>query len=235
MATLIATLLILVLVVTMALAGYRDGAYTAVYALLRNLIGFLVAMTFHGPLSSLIVRFAGGAHPTPLYCKAIAFGVLFGAVILAGRALKMRYTVPDVRCYAPVDKSVGPLVGVLNGLVLSGVIFVMWSMMPFAKFMPNDGGRIDTERILVDSGSGMLWFYDVARERMRGGRAFLLNDEALQSDVNKNGAFDAGEDSFLDLNDNGKWDRGWLWRYKTHADIRTENLEAAKAAGPEKR
>jgi len=233
MATLIGTLLIIILVGAMGYAGYRDGAYAAIYSLVRNAIAFLVAMTFFEPLAAFLARTAGEAYPRPLYYKVIAFAFLFGVVIVLGRWLRIRYTVPEVRGYAVVDKSVGPVAGVLNGLLVAGVIFIIWSMMPFAKYLPNDGGRIDTERLVVDSGSGMLRFYDFARRRMRGGRTFLLHDEPLKKDINKNGVFDPGEDTYLDLNNNGQWDRGWLWRYKTHADIHVEDLEAAKAAGPQ--
>ena len=129
MATLIATFLIIILAGAMAYAGYRDGAYAAVYALVRNVVAFLVAMTFFGPLAAFIMRIASDAYPWPLYYRVIAFAFLFGVVIILGRWFRMRYTVPEVQGYAAVDKSVGPLVGVLNGLLVVGVIFIIWSII----------------------------------------------------------------------------------------------------------
>jgi len=233
MTTLIATFTIIVITGAMIYAGYRDGAFAAIYSLVRNLIAFLVAMTFFERLGALITRFAGSTYPGPDYYRMIAFGVLFGAVVSLGRWLRIKYTVPEVRCYSPLDLAVGPLAGLCNGIVVTGVILLLWSQAPFVKYIPYDYGRVNVDRLVVDSGGLLLRFYDFSTRRMRGGRAFLLNGEPLEEDRNNNGVFDAGEDSYRDLNNNGRWDAGWLWRYKTHADIRMAQLEAMLGAGGE--
>ena len=52
MISVLATLFVLALLVLMALAGYRDGLFFSTYALVRNLVAFLCAMTICSPASS---------------------------------------------------------------------------------------------------------------------------------------------------------------------------------------
>lgn len=207
MTTFIANIVVLVLIGVTAYAGYRDGLYVSLYAAGRGIASFLVAMTLFEPLSKLAEYVLGSAHPGPEYFQAASFMLVFGAVFMFCRWLKMRFTVPLVPAYAWVERAGGAILGLATGVTLTGVLLLWWSLLPFVKYLPADYGRIHTDKLLVDSGKGMLYSYDFAARRMPGGRRFLLRDETTAGGASRN--------------------RGWLWRYRTHADIRLEHLQSA--------
>ncbi len=243
--TIVAVLATIVLIVVMTYDGVRSGLFSAVYSLVKNVLAFLIALTLCEPGMSLLTRFLPERHPGPLYYKAIAFATVFTVVFGFGRWLKLNYTILDVQTPRYADYIGGGAFGLLNGIVLGGVVLILWSLMPFAKFLPADFGRIRTEKLPLDSGTLMLRFYDHCTGTMGAGRTFLLQDEAVLKDEEEPyGIPDALRDldgdglddvvpgeSFQDLNGNGEWDRGWLWRYRTHADLRPEDVYDAVGAG----
>lgn len=225
MATIIASIVVIIILLAMIYSGQRDGAYVAAYGLMRNLLAFLIAMTFYEPVSALVTRMAGGTHPGPDYYRVLSFAVLYGAVVGIGRWLRLTYTVPEVRCLAWLDRGLGAVFGLGNGIVVAGLVLVVWSMLPFVKYLPRDYGRVEPQNLWVDAGSGMLVFYDFATGPIPGSKKFVL-EEPLKQDSNGNGRVDPGE--FEDVNENGQWDPGWLWRYRQHADITREEVEAVE-------
>jgi uncharacterized membrane protein required for colicin V production len=224
MTSIIALIAVFVLLLLMTYAGYRDGVFATVYALLRNLFGFLCAMMFCEPLARQLTGAITRAHPAYDYFVAISFAAILAAAFALGRWLKVRYTVPGVVSITLVDRIAGPALGLLNGIVVTGTLLVLWSLMPFAKFVPGDLGRAEVTKPALDTGSRMLSFYEYESKRMPGGTVFLLQDEPLKTDENMNGKGDAG-DSFDDKNGNGQWDRGWLYKYRHHATILPADLQ----------
>ena len=224
MTTIIVSVVVILLILAMIYSGQRDGSYVSAYSLMRNLLGFLIAMTFYGPVAGLINSQANLAEPGPAYVRLGTFVVLYGAVVGFGRWLRLNYTVPDVKCLQWLDRSLGGTLGLLNGIVLSGVLLIAWSLCPFMKYLPQDFGRVSPRGLWVDSGSAMLVFYDFATGRIPGGKRFILQ-EPLTQDNDGDGEVDPGE--FEDLNGNGEWDPGWLWKYRNHADITEEDLRTA--------
>jgi len=234
----VATLAVIAIIALLAYDGVRSGLFAATYSLVRNVLAFVLAMTFCEPVMHLLSRLFSDWHPGPLYYRAIGFAAIFGFVFLFGRWLKITYTDPVVPTYPYADYIGGGAVGVLNGIVLAGVLLVLWSMMPFAKFLPQDFGRVRTEKLPVDAGSLMLRFYSHCTRTMGGSRTFLLHDEPVLVDEDLPlGVPDRLRDidgdrepdpvpgeSFEDRNGNGKWDRGWLWRYRTHADFHVQDV-----------
>jgi len=218
-------LVVLALLIAMAYAGYRDGLYTATYALMRGLIAFLCAMTFFGPLAYILTNMISDKDPAPQYFRALAFIAIFGIVLVVAKLLKVQYTDPGAGCPIMVDRTAGPVVGVLNGIVFTGAILIFWSMLPFAKFIPDDQGRVNAKLGSLDTGAVMLKFYSFARGRMPGNTDFLLNDEPRELDAAGNMT------AFTDENRNGQWDHGWLWEYEHYADIDTSVLPVV-VAGP---
>lgn len=202
----------------------RDGAFASVYVLLRNLLAFMVAMTLMEPLASLVMLVVPKHHPWPLYCRVVAFAGVFGAVFATARWLKIEHTPGEVSAFTLVDRIAGGICGAVNWIVVIGVLLILWSLLPFVKFIPGDFGRIETDSGLLFPGEAILRFYGFTAGRMPGGRKFLVEDEKLEADANGNGAFDAG-DQFRDVNNNGVWDRGWLWRYRNHADFHFKDIE----------
>ena len=222
----IVSLVTVVLLGLLIYAGIRDGAFLSIYALLRNLFGFLVAMTLMEPLADLVSLVAPKDHPWPLYYRSWAFAAVFGIVFVAARSLKVRYAPAEVAAIPLVDRIAGGICGALNWTVVIGFLLILWSITPFVKFLPGDFGRIETDSGILFPGRAMLRFYGYSARRMSGGRKFLLEDEELTLDRNKNGVFDEG-DEFRDVNNNGVWDRGWLWRYGSHADFHMRDIELA--------
>lgn len=218
-------LFVIAVVILMGLAGYRDGAWFSAYALMRNSIAFVCAMTFAAPVGRLLenVITSGGHAREYFFC--IGFGLVAGIVFMIGRWLKVTYTVPHVPATLWGDRIGGPALGILNGIVVTGTVFVLWSLVPFAKYMPGDTGTIKVKDGL-DTGVAMLRFYKFTERRMGGGRPFLLHDEPLITDLNRNGRIEPGEE-FDDVNGNGQWDRGWLWRYENHGEILPSDLPGA--------
>jgi hypothetical protein len=224
--TTIVSLVALALLVLLIYACARDGAFVSIYVLLRNLLAFMVAMTLMEPLASLVMLIAPEQHPWPLYYRVVAFAGVFGAVFATARWLKIEHTPGAVSAITLVDRIAGGICGAVNWIVVIGVLLILWSLLPFVKFIPGDFGRLETDSGLLFPGKAMLRFYGFTAGRMSGGRTFLVEDEELLADVNGNGAFDKG-DQFRDANNNGLWDRGWLWRYKNHADFHFEDIELA--------
>ena len=228
--TVVATLLVLVLIPLMAYAGYRDGAFFSCYAFVRNLFGFLFAMSFSEPLAKLVAGLTSDRHPLPDYYRLICFFALFALVFFVSRWLKVRYTRANVACNVLVDRLVGPVLGLGNGVIVSGLLLIVWSMLPFVKYIPSDYGRMNVDALVVDTGSAMLRLYEFASRRTGGARVFLLDDEPLAKDEDSDGVYDPDADQYSDVNNNGKWDRGWLWRYKTHADISVQSISEIERA-----
>ena len=135
MTSVLATLFVLILLVLMGIAGYRDGAFFTAYALLRNLFAFVCAMTFCEPLALVLAKIISDSYPAQDYYVPIAFAAVAGAVFAIGRWLKVTYTVPGVPCLALADRIAGPALGVMNAVVLTGSVLVLWSLLPFAKYL----------------------------------------------------------------------------------------------------
>ncbi|MHC4592591.1 MAG: CvpA family protein [Planctomycetota bacterium] len=222
MTSVVAVLLILVLFALMTYAGVRDGAFFSLYALMRNAFAFFCAMSFCEPMARLLGKLIGHRYPAPDYWIAISFAAILGAVFATCRHLKMKYTAPNVPCPQVVDRVTGPAIGIINAVVVTGSLLILWSLLPFAKYIPGNLGHIHFKTGALDTGQAMLRFYSFASERMGGG-GFLLDDEPLVEDHNENARGDPG-DSYDDVNENGRWDRGWLWRYRNHAMIDPSHL-----------
>jgi uncharacterized membrane protein required for colicin V production len=227
----VAILATLIIIGFMAFDGFRSGLFRATYALVRHLLAFLAAMTFAVPVAGLILSLVPNfsTHPGPQYVRVIAVAIIFGVVVGAARYLRNRFTAADISALDLPDKIGGSILGLLNGVVLSGFVLILWTMMPFAKYVPGDYGRIRTTSLPFDTGAVMLRFYNYSAGRMGGSRMFLLHSEPVQQDANADGVPDAGPGvGFEDLNGNGEWDRGWLTRYRNHADFRVEDVEKAQ-------
>jgi hypothetical protein len=224
----LANAFVVVVVILMGLAGYRDGAWFSAYALLRNVIAFICGITFAAPVGRMLEGMISSSGHAREYFFCIAFGLIVGLVIALGRWLKVTYTVPHVPATVWGDRIAGPALGMLNGIVVTGTVFVLWSLLPFAKYVPGDRASIQVKSGL-DTGAAMLRFYKFTERRMGGSKTFLLHDEPMVTDANRNGRIEPGEE-FDDVNGNGVWDRGWLWKYKNHAQIFPSDLPGSGAS-----
>lgn len=226
----IAVLGTLVIIGFMAFDGFRSGLYRTAYMLFRHILAFLVALTLAAPVANLTKTLVPSfkLHPGPQYLRVVSVGVLFGVVVGLGRYLRNNYTPADVQGLQWPDKIGGGTLGLINGIVLSGFVLILWTLMPFVPYVPGDMGRIKTQRLPIDSGAMMLKFYKYSAGRMGGGRPFLLEGEPILEDTDRDGRPDGGAGSgFDDLNGNGEWDPGWLQRYRNHAEFRVRDVELA--------
>ena len=215
----IMTLVVLILLGLTTYAGLRDGAFFSAYALVRNTLAFLFAMTLCEPAALLMEKIITSTPPAYDYFLPICFGGIFGIVFVGIKSFKLNLTVPGVRCVRAIDLGVGGLFGLLGGVIATGALLVLWSMLPFVKYVPDDLGNARIRAKLLDTGTAALRFYSFAEQRLGGNAPFPLDeDEPLVIDNNGNGKADPG-DQFEDWNNNSKWDRSWLWRYRNHALI----------------
>lgn len=231
MTTGIATVVIIGVVLATAYGGYAAGMYESLYGVLRELSAFFVAVTFGLPLSDVLADLVGTAYLSEGYYRVIAFFLLVIGMFALGRWLRTRFTVPVVRMVRGLNEGGGAAVGALHGVVITGILLVGWSMMPVVKYIPRDYGRIDPPAAL-DTGAMVLKVYGWVAEGM-GGNDYVVYGEKLTSDQNGNGLVDQGE--FEDINGNGEWDPGLLWRYRHHADIYPETFSGGivmKPGGP---
>jgi uncharacterized membrane protein required for colicin V production len=231
MTSIIATLAVLAILVLSALAGFRDGIFFTVYALLRNLFGFLCAMTFCEPLARVAESLTTRTHPAHEYFVMISFAAILAVVYLVGRSLKVKYTVPQIYCPALVDKIVGPPLGLANAIVVTGSLLILCSLAPFAKYIPGNLGDAHVKLSALDTGAAMLRFYNHETGCMPGKAVFLLDDEPLVTDETGDLRAD-GEDKYKDLNNNGHWDRGQLWKYYHYMDILPQDLQSVPGYAP---
>ncbi|MHC4480176.1 MAG: CvpA family protein [Planctomycetota bacterium] len=234
MTTVVAAIFVIGILVLMALAGLRDGVFFTLYTLMRDLFAFFCAMTLCGPLAWLLGRLISAAYPAYSYWVPISYAAVLGGVFALARWLKVKYTAPQVPCPSLVDWFGGPILGIVHAVVVTGSILILWSLFPFAKFLPGDRGHVQLRGRALDTGAAMLRVYDFAQSRA-GGSTFLLHDEPLTIDREENERYDR-HDEYIDVNENGRWDRGWLWRYYSHAMVEPADLDqihrSTSAAAP---
>jgi len=202
MTTTVAVLLVLGIVAGMAWSAYRNGLFFSTYALTRNLIAFLVAMTAFEPLGARLGAFVSDSPQMVAYCQFVSFVALFAGVFMMARWLKVKFLRPDVRALPILEMGLSPLFGVANGVIMTGLVLLGWSLFPAVKYLPADAGRINTEKMgVLDTGGHILTVYDFLENRMGGSKEFKLKPD------------DPGE-------------KTWMWRYRTHADIFLKDVKA---------
>ena len=230
---LVATIATPCLIALIVYAGYRSDTFSSVCGLLRNFLAFLMAMTFFEPLAGLLSSVISDRHPWPDNFPAVSLAVLYGVTMLVTMWAKTKYIPSQVPSFRIVDRISGVVCGAASGIIITGFILILWSVMPFGKYLPGDFGRVETDRLMIDSGRIMLRFYSFTARKMGGGRTFLLEDELVTVDFDSDKEFDQNlDEDYHDLNGNGRWDRGWLWRYRHHADFNRDDLSTVTSSAP---
>lgn len=227
----IAFLTLIIIIVFFTYEGYRNGLYQSTYLLLNHLIGFLVALTFAHPLAGFIQNVIPALQtpPMPEYLVVISVALLFGVTRGAGSFLRTRFTVGGIDGLRLVDRIGGSVLGLTDGVVISGFTLILLALMPFMPYIPGDFGRIRTRSLPVDTGAIMLRFYALSAHKMSGNRPFLLEGEPILKRNQQDGLPDGGPGvGFEDINNNGKWDRGWMWEYRHHADFTVGDVVKAR-------
>ncbi len=211
--------ILLILAMTLY-GGYSGGIYESSSMFFRNMLAFILAFTLFLPASALLAGVAQPLKEYPLidYLQVVTFAALFIATIAIWDQVKFRYFfAPDsVTLNRYADRIGGGLLGAMNGVILGGFILILWTMLPFVKFLPRDFGRVHTDRLPVDAGAVLLKSYAHSSDRMGGGRFPLTGFEA-----------DDEDDETIPQ----RRRRGWLWYYRTHADLTSYDMERITAAG----
>lgn len=223
----VALLALIVIIVFFTYEGYCNGLYQSTYLLMNHIIGFLIALTFGKPLAALVQHLVPllETHPMPEYLTVTSVVVLFAVTRGAGSFLRQRFTVGGVDAMDLVDRIGGSILGLADGFVISGFTLIVLTLMPFLAYIPGDYGRIRTTSLPVDTGALMLNFYKLSAQKMGGGRPFLMENEPVLQDQNMDGAPDGGfGQEYKDVNSNGTWDRGWMWKYRNNADFTVRDV-----------
>jgi len=223
-------IIVLLVICAAGYGGYSAGLFESLYGVVREMSAFIIAITFGLPLSDLLVDMMGTQYLSEDYYELIGFFALILGVFALVRWLRTGFTIPVIRCVPGLNEGGGALVGALHGVVITGIILIGWSMLPVAKYIPSDAGRLNPPAAL-DTGSLLLKSYGLVAEAM-GGNDYVVYGEPLKSDKNNDGQVDDGE--FEDLNGNGEWDVGLLWHYRHYADIRPEDISEGIVFRPDK-
>ncbi|MFW6457641.1 MAG: CvpA family protein [Planctomycetota bacterium] len=226
----IALLTLIVIIVFFTYEGFCNGLYHSSYLLINHLIGALIALTFAEHLADLIQNQIPTfqRYPGPAYLTVISVAVLFGGTRGLGSYLRQKFTAGEITSLDLLDKVGGGILGLTDGLVMSGFTLILFTLLPFLAYIPGDYGRIKTEQLPIDSGAIMLNFYKSCSEKMGGNQPFLIEEEPILQDNNRDGRPDGGPGvGFEDINENGTWDRGWMWTYRHHADFTVDDVKQA--------
>ena len=220
MLSIFAVIFILVAVGFAAYTGARDGAYNAAFAAGRSLLAFLVAMTFAESLGALLSALLGGSCPLYGYLLPACFVLLIMLMFYVSRRLRHKFTPATVPLPAWLELSIGPAFGVAAAVLLTGIVLITYSLLPFTKFIGNNAGHFSLGEKPYDTGARLLEFYDYVEDRFGGNDHFLnygIEKMVGGKDANLNGMPDAKDDDWHDQNHNGVWDRGWMIRYRNPA------------------
>lgn len=229
----IAFLATAVIIGIMAYEGIKTGLFDASLKLVRDLLALIVCITLAGPIAlGVLSRLPGmGDPPVPSYLYVVVFGLCYGGMIILFNQLKDRIFRTKVSVQKYADMVGGGLLGAVDGVILSGMLLIFWTLLPFVPYMPSDVGRINTRSLPLDTGSLALKVYACVADRMQGNTPFLMDAEPVIEDDNVE-TESTVEDTigdykivFNDLNGNGRWDRGWLWHYRNHADLKSREVE----------
>jgi hypothetical protein len=237
----IAFLTTVVIIGIMAYEGIKTGLFDASLRLVRDLLALIVCITLAGPIALGVLSRLPGMNDPPVssYLYVLVLGLCYGGMTMLFNQLKDRIFRTKVSVQKYADMAGGGLLGAVDGVILSGMLLIFWTLMPFVPYMPGDTGRINTRSLPLDTGSLTLKVYACVADRMPGNTPFLMDAEPVIEDGNVE-AENAVEDTvggskivFNDLNGNGRWDRGWLWHYQNHADLRSREVERyiSNAAG----
>ncbi|HOX39636.1 MAG TPA: CvpA family protein [Candidatus Brocadiia bacterium] len=230
MATLAANALILGLVIREIYRGYKKTAYVTTLHLMKVMIAVTSAMTFSWPLADFAAESVSAlASPPWRDLLAPAFFLTLGIwIYVALHELEIRFLPPDADLLGMADKVLGPVLGGMAGALMAGGLVIAWSLVPAAKYFPSGLGVINHNQLVWDAGFTTAKFYEKFSDAMYGEKKFLLYDEPTGS-VDEDHVFrqDWGcrmnfiplmpGQRYIDEVRNGRWDRGFLYRYwQTH-------------------
>lgn len=199
---------ILILIITIY-GGYSSGLYEASYIFFRNFFSFLLAFSFAFPLANVLASFLQQIDRYPLreYVGSVLFAAFFIMLLGLSDQLKFKHLFSQVEIninrYA--DRIGGGVIGIFNGITLSGFLLILWATLPFVKYMPGDQGRVHVDKLPLDPGSILLHTYALTSDRL-GGEDFPLRDRK-----------DPEEQETIE--------RGWLTYYREHADFAPGDVE----------
>ena len=116
------------LVVVMVISGYSCRLYGAAGTLFAVFIANAVALNVFEPLAGLLSRWSRGLAP---YADATAFIILFFGTMLALQLTLLARMREWIAFHPNFERLVSPAVGLVSGILLSGVITTFYFLLPF--------------------------------------------------------------------------------------------------------
>lgn len=167
----LANLLVAMPIAGMALFGWQNGVFLATVVGLQVLSGFVAALALVAPLAVVL---EGLDCPASHAC-VVAYAMILGGSVLATR-LAVGAAIPQgaMRFPPAYDQALGACVGLVAGIILSGALFIGWSMAAVPGWL-----RLDAARLRCDTGSWMLRTFVRCIEPDAGRRVGLLEGEQM--------------------------------------------------------
>lgn len=183
-----------------ALAGFRLRLFRSVLSFATLVAASLLALAFGDTVSGML---QGVAIP-PGWSHLAGYAVVFGGILIALPAILELTMMTAVMTFPMlVDRLGGALVGAAAGMLLASIVRVGFAMAPVAaeaRPKPEEMKNDITPRFLSMVASIMT-------SDPSARRAWLLGRDWKAADA---GAVDSGltwSEPFIDLNDNGRFDR----------------------------
>jgi hypothetical protein len=163
-------LLTVVLMLAVGLVQVREGIFGAAVLLLNVILAGLVAFNFWEPLADLV------GSPSRLldsYADAVCLVFLF-VVTLGLLRLLTSYLTPNELWFPPIVRQLGgPLVGLVAGYLLAGILICVFQTLPwherFLWYDPDEGmGLGAPDRVwlaIVHRASGKVFDYGAGEEK----------------------------------------------------------------------
>ena len=129
----ILSLILFALFGAVAFFHYIQGFFTATISAILVVFATIVALAYHEQVARLLVN----SGKMPEQAASVALVVLFALVYIIPRVLFDKLVPGNVRFYAIVDKIGAGVMGVLVGLLVTGVVGIAADALPFG---PSIGG-----------------------------------------------------------------------------------------------
>lgn len=120
-------LIIIIIIALSTFFGYRKGFLRKVLGIAGLILGFILAVKFYNPVSSLFEKLISMPHSAAtVFAFLIIIGIIFGiAVWLA------QYIASISSGTTKVDKVLGAIMGFVQGLIIASILMVNFTYLDY--------------------------------------------------------------------------------------------------------
>lgn len=120
-------ILILVIIALSAFFGYRKGFLRKVLGIAGLILGFILAVKFYSPVSSLFEKLISMSHSiVTVFAFLIIIGIVFGFAVWIAQ-----YIASINSGTTAVDKILGAITGFLQGLIIASILMVNFTYLNY--------------------------------------------------------------------------------------------------------